>query len=365
MLILMLACGQPTPPPDPVPPAIEAARKAVARSGWEPAVGAFTVERVAHAPREGDRAIQILADATLAWFDAGDRKLVVTDAAIEGPRWRGEADADAEALVRTCPDAMLGPHDLTALVVHELGHAALLSDDLGLRFANLERWSALAGWEQAVGRDRNEPWPNPTWKPATVYRGPTLLREYPELAQRLCRGEPRGDGAYRTSRDDFPTPYARVDPLEDMAESFRLYHADPAALAALSPPKYLALATPSAWGGTAVETRLEVDAIRPGLEALLRDAPWVAMEALRSHGPQLAPHIGHLARPPFVWPDGVEGFDLAPWHVTLGDMVFRPDDAFFADRLAAMEAEEKSRAELQEAIDALRAWAEEAPEVPE
>ncbi|MCO4747920.1 MAG: hypothetical protein KC912_24220 [Proteobacteria bacterium] len=356
VLLCMVACGKPPvvhtqESAEPVDAAEASARAVVAASGWASAVGELEVVRSPRPPWTGDRATQLLADATLAWFDAGTRELHVADAALHGAVWTGAQDAEASALVRDCPAKMLGTTDLHAVMLHELGHAALLSAEPLQRLHQLRQWGALAGWEQAVGRDRGAEWDG-EWMAAIGMRGPMLLHEWPETAVRLCSGEPRGEGAFRTSRTDFVSLYAQFDPLEDMAESFRVFHTDPARLAATSPAKYLAIATPSAWGGTAVPITLEDAAMRPGVEALLASAAEVGLEALRAH-PTLQAAAADLAQTPYA----SDAIDVSRWQLIREDgLAFRPPDVFFEKLLAESAERERAHREFQEGIDNMREW---------
>ncbi len=319
-----------------------------------------------------DLASALMSDAALAYYAVGRHQLHVVDATFAGPRWRGGQPAPAairayldqlgladwaalvarvraipgvtlpaavpegsplvfDAIVRHGPAALLGGDvPLPELLIHELGHAVLLSGVA--ESMRVQAWASLSGWGERDG------------DPADGYVGGGYSNERPIVASRLLLGLPRGDDAYYRPGARAPSPagagasfatgYAAFDPIEDHAEAFRLVHADPVALGQVSPAKLLVAG--------AGELDLRAPAlrrfVRPGVGALLDVAvdPTLAMATLRAHGEALLPEAADLADPrPLPIPADADAetrevIAQAALIVTIGRYQFRPTDAAFA-----------------------------------
>ena len=330
-----------------------------------------------------DLASALMSDGALAFYATGHHHLHVVDATFAGPRWRGGdpdpaavrayldqlglADWPAlvarvrtipgvtlpavvpegsplvfDAIVRHGPAALLGGEvSLTHLLIHELGHAALLRQ--GGESLRVERWSTLSGWGEQGG------------ELADGYVGGMYGGEQPIVASRLLLGLPRGaDTNYRPGArphraGGFASGYAAFDPIEDHAESFRLVHTDPVVLGLASPAKLLVVAA----GEVDLRTPALRRFVRPGVEALLDPTvdQALAMNTLRAHGEALLPEAADLADPrplPFpatLHPETRAWVDSAKLVVQIGPHQFRPTDAGFAALLVDWD---RARAEYEE-----------------
>jgi hypothetical protein len=307
-----------------------------------------------------DLASALMSDATLAYYSVRDHALHVNDATFDGPRWRGGEPAGDQladylralgvdwpalvARVRALPGAALPAGDLPAgdprvldtlvrlgppvllagdvtladLFRHELAHAIQLHDDGGA--LNAGSWCSFTDWQEAG-----------TGEPADGYVAGGLAFEQPIVASRLMLDLPRGDAVYRPAAAGLPTPYARFDPFEDFAESVRLAHADPGALATASPVRFLLAVTPAVLRDPALRA-----VIVPGTRELLA-APdgAAAMAAIRRLGPALLPEAAALAdaRPLPIPADATERerayLAMVQLVVTIDGHTFRPTDAAF------------------------------------
>lgn len=328
-----------------------------------------------------DIATALMSDATLAFYDMSLRVLHVNDATFEGPRWKsgtptkeqvdaylaavgvtwpdlvtrvraigGEVPADAsfgdvrvlDAITRRGgPTLMGGEPTLTELIRHELAHGV---QSYFMELPNI--WTALTGWTMSD-----------TGEVADLYRSRHLSLEQPIVASRLVLGLPRGASTYTPATSGFPTRYAEFDPLEDYAESIRIAHRDPAALARVSPVRFMLVATPAVLRVPGVRA-----AIVPGLKELLAsDEPWFAMRTIEWAGDAILPEAAELADArPLPLPADVtekerELITAAKLVVTVGGVTFRPTDEAFqrlfaqarAD-LAEMEAFERGLPDLGE-----------------
>ena len=331
-----------------------------------------------------DLAYALMSDAALAFYRIGAHELHVVDATFDGPRWRGgtpapEAIADYlaelglpdwdalvarvralpgvdlpahvpvgdpalfDAIVHAGPRALLGGDvPLADLLRHELGHAVLLR--AAGESAKVRAWGALSGWTANGG------------EPADGYVRGVFALERPIVASRLLLGLPRGDDAHYTPhRPGLPTPYAAFDPMEDHAESFRLVHADPAALGRASPARLVALA------GGVVDLRAPAlrGFVRPGVAALLAPEidPRFAMPALRALGPALVAEAADLADPrplpvpASTHPDVRAALDQLQLVVEVDGHTFRPSDAAIARLLDELERWRAYQEELTRVLD--------------
>lgn len=330
-----------------------------------------------------DLASALMSDATLAMYRIAKHELHVYDATFEGPRWIGpppSAEALAtylaglgldwaglvtrvrslpgvtlpagplpagdervlDAIVRVGPRLLMGGDAALAdLVRHELGHALQLHERAQER---VHGWSALTGWtETAYG------------EVADGYVGGGYANEDPIVASRLILGLPRGASSYRPPPQGLPSGYAQFDPMEDFAESVRLAHADPRALARLSPARLLAAAVPDV-----LDDRELRRAIAPGVRALLAsaDGPY-AMRVLERLGTALLPEAAALADPrPLPWPadataDERADFDRMRLVVAIGGYTFRPTDAAFALMLRQLRATNRDLEEFNKGLQQL------------
>jgi len=335
--------------------------------------------------RCGDRcpdiASALMSDATLAYYDMSRRALHVNDATFEGPRWKsgtpspaqvdaylaavgvtwpdlvtrvraigGDVPADApfgdvrvfDAITRRGgPTLMGGEPTLTELIRHELAHGVQSSF---MQLPNI--WTALTGWRMSD-----------TGEVANVYDSQHSSTELPIVASRLVLGLPRGASTYQPASSGFPTRYAEFDPLEDYAESIRIVHRDPAALARISPVRFMIVATPALLRVPAART-----AIVPGLKELLASRePWFAMRTIEWAGNAILPEAAALSdpRPLPVPADATESerqlITEAKLVVTIDGVTFRPTDEAFQRWFAAarvdladMEAFERGLSDLAE-----------------
>jgi hypothetical protein len=318
-----------------------------------------------------DLASALMSDAALAYYRFARHELHVVDATFDGPRWRGGAPDPAairgyldqlgladwpalvarvralpgvelpaevadgsplvlDAIVRHGPAALLGGDvPLAHLLLHELGHAALLGD--GNEAFRVASWSSLSGWGET-----DDP-----GALADGFVGGGYASERPIVASRILLGLARGDDVhYRPGAlphpaggPGFPTGYAAFDPVEDHAEAFRLALTDPEALGRASPARLLVA------GAGAVDLRRPTlrRFVCAGVAALLDPAvaPELAMATLRAHGAALLPEAADLADPrPLPIPADADAETLAMIEqarlvVIIDGLRFRPSDAAF------------------------------------
>jgi hypothetical protein len=307
-----------------------------------------------------DLASALMSDATLAYYRGGDHTLHVNDATFDGPRWRGGTPSPTElaaylralgvdwpglvarvralpgadlpagdlplgdprvldAIVRRGPPVLLGGDvTLADLFRHELAHAIQLHDDTGP--LHIGGWCSFTDWHEAGAGE-----------PADGYVAGALGFEHPIVASRLMLGLPRGESIYRHAAAGPATPYAHFDPFEDFAESVRLAHADPGALAGASPVRFLLTATPAVLRDPALRV-----VILPGTRELVAapDGAY-AMAAIRRLGAALLPEAAAVAdaRPLPIPADATAAerdvIARAGLVVTIDGHTFRPTDAAF------------------------------------
>lgn len=330
-----------------------------------------------------DLASALMSDAMLASYRTSKHELHVTDATFEGPRWKGsKPSVETVAVylgglgldwmglvdrVRALPGAALpaGPLEvgdervldtivrlgprilmhgevtLADLFRHELGHALQLHAQIMFQISG---WSRLTGWTESRNGEL-----------ADGFIGGGYEGEQPIVASRLILGLPRGASSYRPAASGPPTGYAQFDPMEDFGESVRLAHADPAALARISPVRLLAAGTADTLRDPVVRA-----AIVPGVRALLAsDEGIYAMMVLRRLGPAILPEAASLADVrPLPWPADATAeeradFAKAELVVTIGAHTFRPTDAAFLEMLRRYRADAKELDEFNRGLPKL------------
>lgn len=254
---------------------------------------------------------------------------------------------------------------LESLLVHELGHAVQAS---GSGFGSeVLAWGRLSGW---IARETGEP--------AHGFEGGATCREDPIVLVRLVLGADRGPGSIYSTHPDarFVTPYARYDPREDFAESYRVFLEDPARLARIAPLKLLGL-NALGWAATADDqdagppffedwARVPwIDDLRPGLAALIGErlpSPGVldAAGILRASGDLLARlSIEPPARGAFILPPDLPREVLASWHAGAGEVVSAGRTYHLSPEALAVELDEmvekqRSREEFAVGINGFR-----------
>ncbi|MBP6842049.1 MAG: hypothetical protein KA190_32430, partial [Kofleriaceae bacterium] len=307
-----------------------------------------------------DLATQLLADATLAYYQIGRHELHVTDAAFDGPRWRGGAPTPArvatylaelgldgpglvarvhalpgadlraadpsgaepavmDTIVRLGPPVLMaGTPALDAVLVHELAHVIQLRTNAAGQVA---AWSSWTGWTESGSGEV-----------ADGHVGGAFASERPQVASRLLLGLTRGEAWYQPAPTGPPTPYARFDPMEDFAESVRLAWSDPVGLGRRSPVRLVASAAPSTLRAPAVRAYLV-----PGLRGLLSSPEAAAaMRVVRRLGSVVLPEAAALVDPrPLPVPADASPHERAlvaeaELVVTVGGLALRPTDAAFA-----------------------------------
>ncbi len=298
---------------------------------WLPLLDRLHVVRmsVVPGPRPRTLADRVARTATLTRYLRGTHTLVIADAAVSGPRWRGgavsaedwaplaarlghpadpaKAPALLDTLLRAGTARVYGRDPgLEGYLLHGLGRLVYDAPSADRAGSQRRRW-----WARAVGWEDHDAEPEDRWlAPATTVAFTCALSG-------SCR-ESRSRRHTRTG-PGAPDPLAGLSPRDDFAETVRLVYGDSAGRGdtGVGPTRRLVLTALLAFEEQALEgpprpgPSISPAALLAGATDLLERAPpEVAIRTLRPFAPALAEVVGLPSHSSATPPDDLPGAAL-------------------------------------------------------